>query len=162
MIIIRRIGALVLALAAIVVWFTMAPEDVETPTVQTQEQVRDRSSEISGALADYELNEARTAGAPQQAVVNGWVAKDLLTILAEQQNEALTRPEVPAPLPPVVPDDERIPALIGLAVLGLALVTATSPRSVPAGAPSRGGAQRADGAAVEGEASSGSLSWQSA
>ncbi len=159
---IRRIGALVLALAAIVVWFTMAPEDVETPTVQTQEQVRDRSSEISGALADYELNEARTAGAPQQAVVNGWVAKDLLTIIAEQQNEALTRPEVPAPLPPVVPDDERIPALIGLVVLSLALVASTSPRSVSVGGPSRRGAQRADEAVDEGATSSGAISWRSA
>jgi hypothetical protein len=103
----------------------MAPAAPESQVAQAQETVRDRASEIKGALADYELDNLRTQGAPQQAVVNGWVAKDLLTIIAEQQNEALTRDEVP---PPVVPNDERIPALVGLVVLGLALVVATSPR----------------------------------
>ena len=128
MIIARRVGAAVLAIAAVAVWFLMAPAEPEAPIVQAQESVRDRSSEIRAALANYELNEARTQGAPQQAVVNGWVAKDLLAIIAEQQNEALTRDEVPPPVPPVVPNDERIPALVGLLVLGLALAIVTSPR----------------------------------
>ncbi len=82
-----------------VVWFAMAPED--------------RSSDISQALTEYSLNEARTEGAPQQQVVNGWVAKDLLAIIAEQQNDAAS--------------DERIPALAGLLVLGVALYVFTSP-----------------------------------
>jgi hypothetical protein len=98
----RRIGAVILALAAIVVWFTMGPED--------------RSDDISQALAEYSLNEARTQGAPQQQVVNGWVAKDLLTIIAEQQNDAAS--------------DERMPALAGLLVLGGALFVFTSPRRI--------------------------------
>src|SRR3954469_8735657 len=72
----------------------------------------DRSSDIASALAGYELNEAQTQGAPQQQVVNGWVAKDLLTIIAEKQNESVT--------------DERLPALALLVVLGLALHIATS------------------------------------
>src|SRR3712207_4067713 len=72
----------------------------------------DRSPEIASALADYELNNARTQGAPQQHVVNGWVAKDLLTVIAEQQNESVT--------------DERLPALAVLVVVGLALHLATS------------------------------------
>ncbi|GAB3318095.1 hypothetical protein GCM10027451_36560 [Geodermatophilus aquaeductus] len=100
MILARRVGAVVLALATIVVWFVMAPED--------------RSGDISQALAEYSLNEARTQGAPQQQVVNGWVAKDLLTIIAEQQND--------------VAGDERLPALAGLLVLGVALHAFTSPR----------------------------------
>ncbi len=132
MIIVRRVGAAVLAIAAVAVWFLMAPAEPEVPAVQAQESVRDRSSEIRSALANYELNEARTQGAPQQAVVNGWVAKDLLTIIAEQQNEALTREEIPPPVPPVVPNDERIPALVGLLVLGLALAIVTSPRPAAA------------------------------
>jgi hypothetical protein len=98
----RRVGAVVLALAAIVVWFAMAPEN--------------RSNDISQALTEYSLNEARTQGAPQQQVVNGWVAKDLLTIIAEQQNDAAS--------------DERVPALAGLLVLGVALYVFTSPRRV--------------------------------
>jgi hypothetical protein len=98
----RRVGAVVLALAAIVVWFAMAPED--------------RSSDIDRALTEYSLNEARTQGAPQQEVVNGWVAKDLLTIIAEQQND--------------VASDERVPALAGLLVLGAALYVFTAPRQL--------------------------------
>ncbi len=125
---VRRAGAAILALAAIAVWFLMAPEEPEIPVVQTQEQVADRSREIAEALSDYELNETLTQGAPQQAVVNGWVTKDLLTIMASQQNDALTREEIPPPVPPVAPGDGRIPALVGLLVLGLALAVATPPR----------------------------------
>ncbi len=95
----RKVGAVVLAIAAVVVWFTMGPED--------------RGDDIRRALADYESNELLTSGAPQQAVVNGWVAKDLLTIIAEQQND--------------VASDERLPALAGLLVLGAALYVFTSP-----------------------------------
>jgi hypothetical protein len=57
------------------------------------------------------------------------VARDLLEIIAEQQNEAPTRDEVPTPITPLVPNDERIPALVGLLVLGLALALFTAPRS---------------------------------
>jgi hypothetical protein len=42
---------------------------------------------IDVALEDYEANDARTEGAPQQQVVNGWVARDLLQIIT-RQNEA--------------------------------------------------------------------------
>ncbi|MGY1704936.1 hypothetical protein ACI79C_10200 [Geodermatophilus sp. SYSU D00697] len=105
---VRRIGAVVLALAAVVVWFAMAPDESSN-----------RSADIASALADYEVNDARTQGAPQQQVVNGWVAKDLLTIIAEQQNESVT--------------DDRLPALAILVVLGLALHLATSTRPAEAG-----------------------------
>ena len=44
--------------------------------------------------------------APQQQVVNGWVAKDLLTVIAEQQSDSVT--------------DERLPALAVLVVLATA------------------------------------------
>ena len=129
MIVVRRAGALVLVAAAIAVWLFMAPDKPVMPEVQVQDQVTDRSSAIGQALSDYELNENRTQGAPQQAVVNGWVAKDLLEIMARQQNEALTRDAVPTPLTPVVPNDERIPALLGLLVVGAALALLTTPRA---------------------------------
>jgi hypothetical protein len=128
MTIVRQVGAAVLTLAAIAVWFLMAPETPEAPAPQTRQGVADRSNDIDDALLNYEANEALTQGAPQQSVVNGWVAKDLLTIIAEQQNEALTRDEVPPPVAPIVPNDERMPALAGLLVLGLALALVTSPR----------------------------------
>ena len=129
MIVVRRIGAVVLVAAALAVWLLMAPDKPVMPEVQVQDGVTDRSSAISQALSDYELNENMTQGAPQQTVVNGWVAKDLLEIMARQQNEALTRDEVPTPVAPIVPNDERIPALVGLLVLGLALALFTAPRS---------------------------------
>ncbi|SFP60709.1 hypothetical protein SAMN05660464_3659 [Geodermatophilus dictyosporus] len=117
---VRRVGAIVLALAAIVVWFVMAPGESS-----------DRSSDIVSALADYEVNEARTQGAPQQQVVNGWVAKDLLTVIAEQQNDSV--------------NDDRLPALVVLVVLGLALHIATSTRPAEAdGVASASGVPAAD------------------
>jgi hypothetical protein len=128
-IVVRRIGALALAVAAVLVWFLMKPDVPATPTAQAQESVRNRSSDISKALSTYELNEDLASSAPQQQVVNGWVEKDLLQIIAEQQNDAVTRPEVPQVVTPVVPPDERIPALVGLVVLGVALFMATTPRN---------------------------------
>jgi hypothetical protein len=100
---VRRIGAIVLGVAAIVVWFAMAPDASS-----------DRSPDIESALNDFDANNARTQGAPQQQVVNGWVAKDLLTVIAEQQNASVA--------------DERLPALAVLLVFGLALHLATSTR----------------------------------
>jgi hypothetical protein len=134
MIIARRIGAIVLAIAAVAVWFLMAPAKPKTPVVHTQQSVSDQSAAISQALSDYEQTNGLATGAPQQAVVNGWAAKDLLTIIAKQQNEALTRPAVAPSVPPVTPNDDRIPALVGLLVLGLAptMATATPPRSTGA------------------------------
>jgi hypothetical protein len=135
MTIVRQIGALVLAVAGVAIWFLMAPAEVAAPDVQTREPVADRSSDITDALLNYEANEALTQGAPQQSVVNGWVAKDLLTIIAEQQNEALTRDEVPPPVQPIVPNDERIPAFAGLLLMGLVLALVTSPRAASAASP---------------------------
>jgi hypothetical protein len=44
----------------------------------------DRAFEISAAITAYEANEARADSAPQQQVVNGWAARDLLEIQAGQ------------------------------------------------------------------------------
>jgi hypothetical protein len=74
---VRTVGAVVLAATAVILWFAMAPGGVQ-----------DRSPNVNQALSDYALNEGRTQGAPQQQVVNGWVAKDLLTVLARQANDS--------------------------------------------------------------------------
>ena len=47
----------------------------------------DRSDEISGALLIADLNEESAESAPQQQVVNGWTARDLLEIQANQLND---------------------------------------------------------------------------
>jgi hypothetical protein len=121
MIIARRVGAAVLAVAAVAVWFLMAPEVV---AAQVQKPLQDRSAEIDRALSDYEQNNDLASSAPQQQVVNGWAEKDLLDVIAEQLNDANTRELAPAP---VNPRDDRVPALAGLLVLGLALALVTTP-----------------------------------
>ena len=111
MILQRRLGAALLSIAAVAVWFLLAPS-------QNSSGTRDFSSYIATALANYETNNATTQGAPQQQVVNGWITKDLLTVLARQQNVALS--------PDGAPRDNRIPAELLLVVLGLALIIRTT------------------------------------
>jgi hypothetical protein len=50
----------------------------------------DRYNElIVEAIADNAVNDSNAESAPQQQVVNGWVARDLLLLQARQQNDAL-------------------------------------------------------------------------
>lgn len=64
--------------------------------------------------ADDNVNQENTAGAPQQTVVNGWTGNALLDLISKQLDEAA------AP-------DHRPATLLMLAVLLLALSTATAP-----------------------------------
>jgi hypothetical protein len=114
--IVRRVGALVLALAAVAVWFGLKPSEVSSSS-------NDFSGEISSALSDYTTNSATAGYAPQQQVVNGWAAKDLLTVIAKEQNAALA--------PKSAPHDDRIPAELLLGVLGISMLAATSEREGP-------------------------------
>jgi hypothetical protein len=104
---IRTAGAAVLAAVAVILWFAMAPDDV-----------RDRSVDVNVALAEYSVNEDRTRGAPQQQVVNGWVAKDLLAIVAEQANDLAVADRQAA---------DRLAAEAVLAVVALAFSIAARP-----------------------------------
>ena len=47
----------------------------------------DHSDAIDSAVATGELNEESAESAPQQQVVNGWLAADLLEIQAEQLDD---------------------------------------------------------------------------
>lgn len=116
MLLIRRIGAVILAAAAVLVWFLAAP-------AKSHSSAPDFSSDIASAASDYDSNNASTESAPQQQVVNGWAEKDLLNILVKEQQAALA--------PAIAPHDNRVPAELLLAVLGIALVAGTSPRSAP-------------------------------
>jgi hypothetical protein len=65
----RRLGAGVIIIAAGIIWLTMGSSE-PSPS--------DYRSEIRAALAGDEVNQATASGAPQQQVVNGWTARDLL------------------------------------------------------------------------------------
>ena len=46
---------------------------------------------VTAALSDATTNESRAQGAPQQAVVNGWLARDLAQIQIKQNNDAINQ-----------------------------------------------------------------------
>lgn len=102
---VRVVGFAVLALAALVVMVTMGPsvEDVDTSTF-------DRL--VDQALSDAEANEARTQGAPQQQVVNGWTNRDLLTAISRQMSAEIEATQG-------IAGDQRVPALLLLMVLAI-------------------------------------------
>jgi hypothetical protein len=93
----RRVGAALLIVAALGVWFGMAPHTGQY------------SDDIKSALSDATVNEATADSAPQQQVVNGWAAKDLLAIIAREQAES----------------DQRQTALTGLLIVGVGLALVT-------------------------------------
>ena len=91
---IRRVFAAILIVGTAAIWFGMAPESSNA----------EYRSAIASALADDKINNTSTQGAPQQTVVNGWTAKDLLTVIASEGAE----------------QDQRPAALLALAVIGIA------------------------------------------
>ena len=96
---VRRIGAVVLAAAALGVLFGLAPKTAVT------------ASDISIVMLGDEVNQESADPAPKQTVVNGWTARDLLELIAKQG---------------VASNDPRSAALLTLAVLALCLGIATS------------------------------------
>lgn len=73
---IRMVGSALLAIAALGVLFGLAPNDSVSKT------------DIASVLAGDTINQASTKGAPQQSVVNGWTARDLLELIATQGVES--------------------------------------------------------------------------
>jgi hypothetical protein len=95
---VRRFGAFILAFAALVVVFGMAPRD----TVST--------GDVAGVMAMDTVNQASADSAPKQTVVNGWTARNLLELIAKQGQAR----------------DPRPAALLTIGVLGLCLGLGTS------------------------------------
>lgn len=143
--ILRPLAFAVVGLGAVVVWFLLAPAtaqwygvesvravgpasvgvDYPALTVQALADSAANKLMISAALADFETNNKAADSAPKQQVVNGWVARDLLSIIANQnadqdailsiiarENADLVRASVP---------DRRISALLVLGVLAICL-----------------------------------------
>lgn len=108
---VRRIGAVVFAAVAVLLWFVLAPAGAGSHN-------HDFAPAISAALTDFDKNNATAESAPQQAVVNGWAAKDLLTVMAQEQNTALQ--------PASAPRDNRVPGELALLVVAVAFFGAIS------------------------------------
>ncbi len=116
---IRQIGFGILALVALAVTFGLQPEEPEPMSTSRFDR------QVQQALADFDLNESRAAGAPQQQVVNGWVNRDLLTIISRQLSASMEQPPMPVP-------DPRIAYL--LLILALTAIWHGSTTYVGAGA----------------------------
>ncbi|WP_068399586.1 hypothetical protein [Kribbia dieselivorans] len=111
------IGSIALAIGAVAVMFGMTP--VSTVSGQT----------VTSVMADDLMNQSSADSALKQTVVNGWVARDLLEILATDAVEGR---------------DERPALLLMLGVLGLCLHISTSSQSqLLVAVSSRGGAPEA-------------------
>lgn len=107
----RRIIGGILVFAAVAVWFLMAPED-EAPSFGNARGTIESDDDSNNEMAD---------GAPQQAVVNGWTANNYLALISKQLEEARNHDAEPA--------DPRLPAIMLLGVLGLAVLLITTERS---------------------------------
>lgn len=127
--ILRSLGFALCAIAAVAVFVLLAP-NVPTPT-PTLPSATHYESLISQALDDDRSNNLLTEGAPQQQVVNGWTAKDLLTIIAKQNIDILTSQGAVVDATgtlQTVPFDERVPALLVIAVIALCWAGISTPR----------------------------------
>jgi hypothetical protein len=114
--VVRRVGFCILAVLAIIVWFTLAPTRAKS--------VSQYEGAIAAANLNYETNNIAADSAPQQDVVNGWFNRDMQIIMAEQNNELLR-----------AGTDRRVPALLLLGLLAFCLHGLTSPGKAPTGAP---------------------------
>jgi hypothetical protein len=132
--IVRGGGYVVIAAAALAVWLLLAPKTAgDTPSLPSATQYE---TLISRALDDNEANDTRTESAPQQQVVNGWVARDLLLIIAKENADILRASGAIVESNGTLrtnPFDERVPALLLLAVVALAWggITASAHERVP-------------------------------
>jgi hypothetical protein len=117
---VRLAGYLILAVAAVAIFVVLRPKiDTITPTLPSATSYE---SLISSALDADKTNNLLTAGAPQQQVVNGWTAKDLLTIIAKENIDILKAQGAVVDATGALnttPFDERIPALLLIGVLAL-------------------------------------------
>ncbi len=132
----RYLGFLVFAGAAVAafVYFTPKPvvSDYIVPSASSYELL------ISSILADDVSNNTRTKGAPQQTVVNGWVARDLLTVIAKENADILRAQGAIVDATgnlQTQPFDQRIPALLLIGVLTLCWLGISGPRAVLVAAP---------------------------
>ena len=126
----RQIGLAAIGIGAIAVWFLLAPTEPD-PVTGFDPTSRTYMDLIETALSDYDANNARADSAPQQQVVNGWVTKDLLTIISFQNTDLLDAVgglgDQNATASSLAVRDDRVPALLVLVVAAIAWFGITAP-----------------------------------
>jgi len=80
----RLVGLAIIAAIAVVVGAVVIGTDEDESSLS-----RTYDAAVSAAIAEYELNNELAESAPQQQVVNGWIARDLLEVIALQNVELL-------------------------------------------------------------------------
>lgn len=134
----RQIGLAVIVVAAIAVWFVIAPSEPD-PVSAFDPNSKTYTNLIDATLDDYEANNDRADSAPQQQVVNGWVAKDLLMIMAYQNTDLLDAVgglgDQNATASTLAVRDDRTPALLVLVVVAVAWFGITAPMAKRQDAP---------------------------
>jgi len=167
----RKVGFGVIAAGAVAAFFLLAPPSIEVteayqpplfaaePSSFASDAYENRGYRelVLAALDDAEANESRADSAPQQQVVNGWVARDLLavlglaaddtvltnTVIAENtQIIAISNTEMllalaalsdqQAAIAKNTTHDQRVPAMLALGLVALAWWAVTEPTLRPA------------------------------
>ncbi len=127
---VRLAGFGVLAVAAVIAWVALAPEvPTDAPTLPSATQYE---TLIADALSAHEVNNLSASGAPQQQVVNGWTARDLLTIIAKENIDILRAQGAVVDVTGTLrttPFDERVPALLLIGVLAVCWAGISGPRA---------------------------------
>ena len=125
---VRYVGFVILAGLAVGAFIYYSPTEVQSdyqlPSATSYEAL------ISQALDDDQANNLRAEGAPQQAVVNGWTARDLLTIVAKQNADILRAQGAIVDATGSLqtqPFDQRIPALLVIGVLSICWLGISAP-----------------------------------
>jgi hypothetical protein len=72
--------AIVVLIAVAIPWGLVGPTKPDT-------KAYDKA--VSAALLEAKVNESSASGAPQQQVVNGWLARDLMEVQIKQSNDEL-------------------------------------------------------------------------
>jgi hypothetical protein len=108
---VRLVGFAVLALAAVISFVVLRPKSPSAP---------DHSAQIAAALSDDTTNAKSASSAPQQQVVNGWTARDLLVVQAATANDQLAAAKASSDA------SRQIAVLVLIAVLALCWGGATA------------------------------------
>jgi hypothetical protein len=120
MLISRRVGALVLAALAIIVYFALAPKKQHIPTPASHE------GDITAINSEYNAASADAQYIYQQIFATGVATKDTLAVIVRQLSENAAGVANAQQAAADAAPDQRIPAELVLLILAGALLMATA------------------------------------